>query len=89
MRALPGQDRARRKNSSYMVGTTMRILAVCLIGIFLSTGCGWASRTAGKAQAKLERKADSVERTPDKIERSYDEGYNREKAKEKAKQPQQ
>jgi hypothetical protein len=35
-------------------------------------------QTAGKAQAKLERKADEVEK-------GYSEGYHREKEKEQAK----
>jgi hypothetical protein len=37
-------------------------------------GCGWVGRTAGKAQAKIERKADSVEE-------GYREGYEQERSK--------
>lgn len=62
-------------NSMYMVGTTMRIIALCLIGIFLSTGCSKIGKTAGKAQAKIERKVGSVER-------GYEEGYQEEKDKQ-------
>lgn len=50
----------------------MRILTACFIGIFLFTGCSWVGRTAGKASAKIERKADAVEQ-------GYKEGYNEEK----------
>ena len=52
----------------------MRLVAVCLIGCFLSTGCAWLGKTAGKAQAKIERKVDAAER-------GYGEGYKEEKAK--------
>jgi hypothetical protein len=62
----------------YMAGITMRIIAVCLIGLFLSTGCSWLGKTAGKAQAKIERKTDSVER-------GYEDGYKEEKAKQQQK----
>ena len=54
----------------------MRVFALCLIGVFLSTGCGWVGKTAGKTQAKIERKVDAVER-------SYGEGYKEEKAKQR------
>ncbi|MDR2695335.1 MAG: hypothetical protein LBC79_03025 [Deltaproteobacteria bacterium] len=63
------------KTTAYAAGTTMRIVALCLIGLFLSTGCSWLGKTAGKTQAKIERKVDSVER-------GYGEGYKEEKAKQ-------
>jgi len=52
----------------------MRIVILCLIGLILSTGCSWVGKTAGKAQAKIERKADA-------LERGYEEGYTEEKVK--------
>ena len=53
----------------------MRFIAVCLMGLFLSTGCSWLGKTAGKTQAKIERKVDAVER-------GYGDGYKEEKAKQ-------
>ncbi len=48
----------------------MKTVALCAIAIFLSTtcACSWVGRTAGKAQAKMERKIESVEH-------GYKEGY--------------
>lgn len=50
------------------------ITGLLLFGILGMIGCHWVGRTAGKAQAKIERKVDSVER-------GYDEGYSQEKRK--------
>ena len=53
-------------------------LLLCLIPLGLSfvvSGCSWVGRTAGKAQAKIERKATTVEQ-------SYHQGYEEEKEKE-------
>jgi outer membrane lipoprotein-sorting protein len=38
-------------------------------------GCAWVGRTVGKAQAKMERKAET-------LESEYHQGYKDEKAKE-------
>jgi hypothetical protein len=57
-------------------GMNMRIVIVCLAGFFLSTtctGCSWLGQTAGKAQAKIERKVNAVEQ-------GYEEGYKNEKS---------
>lgn len=48
-------------------------LVFCLLCVGVG-GCSWMGRTAGKAQAKLERKAQAVED-------GYHEGYESEKAK--------
>jgi hypothetical protein len=66
---------AAGQNSSYRAGITMRIFALCLIGLLLSTGCSKVGEKAGRAQAKIERKVDAVER-------GHDEGYKGEKAKQ-------
>ena len=54
----------------------MRAVALCLIAVFLSTSCAcsWIGRTAGKAQAKMERKADAVQQ-------GYKDGYRSESKK--------
>ena len=53
----------------------MRILATTLIALlFLSCGCSWVGRTAGKASAKIERKADAVQQ-------GYNDGYKEEQKK--------
>ena len=59
------------------------IITLLLMGFsaaLLLSGCAWAGRTAGKVQAKLERKAGS-------LERGYDQGYQREKGKAAAPAP--
>jgi hypothetical protein len=51
-------------------------LCILLLGFsFVGGGCSWVGRTAGKAQAKIERKATTVEE-------SYHQGYREEKKKE-------
>ncbi|MGE4441657.1 MAG: hypothetical protein AB7D27_09235 [Desulfomicrobium sp.] len=45
-----------------------------IVACLLSSGCEWAGRSVGKAQAKIERKADAV------VD-GYNEGYSSEKAK--------
>ncbi|MDR1947728.1 MAG: hypothetical protein LBQ51_11265 [Desulfovibrio sp.] len=55
----------------------MKILGVLLIMLLpaLSAGgCSWAGRTAGKAQAKIERGAQD-------LEQGYQRGYEEEKGK--------
>jgi len=53
----------------------MRILATTLIALlFLSCGCSWVGRTAGKASAKIERKTDAVQQ-------GYDDGRKEEQTK--------
>ncbi len=49
----------------------MRGIAVVVMCMFLAGGCSWLGNTAGKAQAKIERKIDAVEK-------GYEEGYNNE-----------
>ena len=49
------------------------LIAVLALGASMS-GCSWMGRTAGKAQAKIERKADD-------LESGYHQGYNAEKSK--------
>jgi hypothetical protein len=44
----------------------------------LPAGCSWVGQTAGKAQAKIERKADD-------LEQGYQKGYEEEKAKTESK----
>jgi hypothetical protein len=62
-------------NSQIRTEFTMRILASCLIALFfLSGGCSWVGRTAGKASAKIERKADAVQQ-------GYNDGYKEEQKK--------
>ena len=55
-----------------------KILFLCCLAILATSvllgGCSWMGRTAGKAQAKVERKIGSVEE-------GYHEGYSQEKAK--------
>lgn len=51
------------------------LLGVLAVSVVFSSGCSWAGRTAGKAQAKIERKADDVQE-------GYHRGYKEEKAKE-------
>ncbi len=54
-----------------------RILCCALVAAFAlgaGSGCSWMGRTAGKAQAKVERKTDAVEQ-------GYHQGYSEEKAK--------
>ncbi len=59
----------------------MRTAIFCLVTALLFTpGCAWVGRTAGKAQAKIERKADTVEG-------GYKEGYRQEKSKSAAPAP--
>ena len=50
-----------------------RIVAlVCIVAFFPSSfGCAWAGRTAGKAQAKMEKGVDA-------LEQGYKEGYSSE-----------
>lgn len=48
-------------------------LVFCLLCVGVG-GCSWMGKTAGKAQAKLERKTQAVED-------GYHEGYESEKAK--------
>ena len=60
--------------------TTSLSLILCLLSVLtvsavFCSGCSWAGRTAGKAQAKIERKADDVQD-------GYHRGYKEEKAKE-------
>ena len=50
------------------------IVAVFIFIFLFSSGCGWLGRTAGKAQAKIERKTEAV------ID-GYKEGYANEKQK--------
>jgi hypothetical protein len=55
----------------------MRTALLCMLSVsclVLSGGCSWVGHTAGKAQAKIERKADS-------LEQGYQKGYEEEKAK--------
>jgi hypothetical protein len=49
------------------------LLIVCLAGTAVS-GCAWVGRTAGKTQAKIERKAHD-------LEDGYEKGYANEKSK--------
>lgn len=54
------------------------IIGVLIIGLIASlgiSGCSWVGRTAGKAQAKLERKAND-------LEEGYHQGYGDEKRQE-------
>ncbi|MDR2124250.1 MAG: hypothetical protein LBP38_04610 [Desulfovibrio sp.] len=54
------------------------LLPLCIILLSLSFaagGCSWMGKTAGKAQAKIERKANEVEQ-------GYHRGYTEEKKKE-------
>jgi hypothetical protein len=53
-----------------------RVFAVFLIATvcFSVSGCAWMGRTAGKAKAKIERKAGEMDR-------AYHEGYAGEKKK--------
>lgn len=53
----------------------MKIFATALIAtLFFSFGCSWVGRTAGKASAKIERKADAVQQ-------GYDDGRKEEQTK--------
>lgn len=54
--------------------TSIIFLIMVLCATFMFSGCSWAGRTAGKAQAKLERKADA-------LEHGYKQGYGSEKSK--------
>ena len=59
------------------ISSVSRMLCCALLAAFALgavSGCSWMGRTAGKAQAKVERKADAVEQ-------GYHQGYNEEKAK--------
>lgn len=52
------------------------LLCVPLLCLAMSmSACSWMGRTAGKAQAKIERGANSMEQ-------GYNQGYKDEKAKE-------
>lgn len=56
------------------------IISILIIGIIASlglSGCAWVGRTAGKAQAKIERKAND-------LEQGYQQGYGDEKRREDA-----
>ncbi len=51
------------------------LLVFVVLGLVMSAGgCAWVGRTAGKAQAKIERKAND-------LESGYHDGYKGEKAK--------
>ena len=50
------------------------LVLLAVFAIAAASGCSWMGRTAGKAQAKVERKVDAVEQ-------GYDKGYKEEKAK--------
>ncbi|WCB47062.1 hypothetical protein [Nitratidesulfovibrio vulgaris] len=53
-----------------------RALAILLILSFgAASGCSWVGRTAGKVQAKIERKTDAVEK-------GYNDGYSGERQKQ-------
>ncbi len=51
-----------------------RILLVGVCAVIFCTGCSWVGQTAGKVQAKVERKTGAVED-------GYHQGYSDEKAK--------
>ena len=53
--------------------TSILLLMALACSVALS-GCSWVGRTAGKAQAKIERKVNDVES-------GYNEGYDGEKSK--------
>lgn len=54
----------------------MRIAFLLLIvSALFCSGCAWMGKTAGKAQAKIERKVDDVQD-------GYNRGYKEERAKE-------
>ncbi len=50
---------------------TTCLILVCFLGV---SGCHWVGSTAGKAQAKIERKIDAVQG-------GYEDGYSKEKSK--------
>lgn len=52
------------------------LIAISLLGA--AGGCSWMGRTAGKAQAKVERNVKSMEE-------GYQEGYETERAKDQPK----
>ena len=52
----------------------MKFLMICLTICVLSQGCSWVGETAGKAQAKLERKVGAMQQ-------GYEDGYKNEKIK--------
>jgi len=51
---------------------TMKFLVLCLMACLLNQGCSWVGETAGKAQAKIERKVDAMQQ-------GYEDGYKNEK----------
>lgn len=58
----------------------LSLLLSCVL-VALLAGCAWMGKTAGKAQAKIERGANEMEQ-------GYNQGYKQEKAKEgKTEQP--
>lgn len=60
----------------------LRVLLTGMLAISLLTaagGCSWMGRTAGKAQAKMEKGVKSMEE-------GYQEGYESERAKGKTKE---
>ncbi len=54
--------------------TSILVLLLVFAAPVISGSCSWVGRTAGKVQAKMERKADDVES-------GYQQGYEQEKAK--------
>lgn len=50
------------------------LLASCIIFILVAGGCSWVGQTAGKTQAKIERKTND-------LEQGYHKGYREEKSK--------
>lgn len=54
--------------------TRLLLCALCVAMAFAVSGCSWLGRTAGKAQAKIERKASD-------LEHGYQQGYEEEKDK--------
>jgi hypothetical protein len=70
-------DKAILRQAQAKECSFMRIALFCVLSAYclvLSGGCSWVGHTAGKAQAKIERKADS-------LEQGYHKGYEEEKAK--------
>ena len=51
------------------------VFLLLAISVIFFSSCAWMGETAGKAQAKIERKADNVQE-------GYHRGYKEEKAKE-------
>lgn len=50
------------------------VILICCMLCALMAGCAWMGQTAGKAQAKIERKAQD-------LEQGYNKGYEEEKSK--------